>query len=179
VRHQRNAHDLSSIAWPRDAARTPPIDLIGRTAQVNLPDLSGNGLLVIARLEHWFLRERNGLHAVRSLLSELARTKRRDLVGCDNWAWRFIVKGAGADLTLPRPQTFEPFDARRLRAWFATLAQGNDSVTATFRLAGNGDDVLACDGDGEPHSGHHHVSPTAYPAIRKALKAEGIPTGAM
>ena len=82
-------------------------ELTGMAAQGWLPDLSGVGLLVIPRLEHWFLRERNGLHAVRALLSQLASTERRCLVGCDSWAWRFIVKAAQADLALPHPHTFE------------------------------------------------------------------------
>ena len=130
------------------------IDLTGLVTKDKLPDLAGDGLLVIPQLERWFLRERNGLHAVRSLLSQLASTERRCLVGCDSWAWRFIVKAAGADLALPRPQTFEPLDARRLRDWFATLARDSDGVTATFRLTGNGEDVLACDDDGEPRNTH-------------------------
>lgn len=129
-------------------------ELTALAAKAWRPDLSGDGLLVIPRLEHWFLRERNGLHAVRALLSQLASTERRCLVGCDSWAWRFIVKAAQADLALPHPHTFEPFDARRLRDWFATLARDSDGITATFRLAGNGDDVLACDSNGEPHNAH-------------------------
>ena len=128
------------------------IDLTGLAATGRLPDLTGDGLLVIPQLEHWFLRQRNGLHMVRSLLSQLARTERRCLIGCDSWAWRFIVEGASADLALPRPHTFEHFDARRLRDWFAKLAFDSHGVTATFRLAGNGDDVLACDDDGEPRT---------------------------
>ena len=126
------------------------VDLIRPAVEGISPDLTGDGLLVIPRLEHWFLRERNGLHAVRSLMSQLARAERRCLVGCNSWAWRFIVKGAGADLSLSRPQTFEAFDARRLRDWFATLVRDSHGVTATFRLAGSGDDVLACEDDGEP-----------------------------
>ena len=130
------------------------LGLIAAASNDMLPDLSGDGLLVIPRLEHWFLRERNGLHVLRSLLSQLAGTERRCLVGCDSWAWRFMVKAANADLSLPPPQTFAPFDARRLCDWFTTLARDSDSVTATFRLTGNGDDVLACDSDGEPLNGH-------------------------
>jgi hypothetical protein len=130
------------------------IKLIGPAAASTRPDLDGDGLLVIPRLEHWFLRQRNGLHAVRSLLARLARTERRCLVGCDSWAWRYLVKCAGADLALPRPQCFEPFDARRLRDWFAALACDSGGLTATFRLAGNGDDVLAVDDDGQPRHAH-------------------------
>jgi hypothetical protein len=118
------------------------------------PKLTGEGLLVIPRLESWFLRERNGLHALRWLLALLASTERRCLVGCDSWAWRFIVKAAGADLVLPRPQAFEPLDALQLRDWFAGLAKGKDGVTAIFRLAGNGEDVLALNNDGELCNGY-------------------------
>ena len=130
------------------------IDLIGPADACKQLDLTGDGLLVIPRLEHWFLRERNGLHALRSLLAQLADTERRCLIGCNSWAWRFIVKAAGADLALPRPQAFEPFDARRLCDWFATLAHDSAGVTATFRLTGNGDDVLASDDNGEPCNAH-------------------------
>lgn len=143
---QTRGHEL--VSEPHRAS------LINWVTHGKLPDLTGDGLLVIPRLEHWFLRQRNGMHAVRSLLSQLACTHRRCLVGCDSWAWRFVVKGAGADLALPRPQTFEPFDARRLRDWFTLLAQGSDGVTTTFRLTDNGDDVLACDDDGEPCNAH-------------------------
>ena len=130
------------------------IKLIGPAAASTRLDLDGEGLLVIPRLEHWFLRERNGLHAVRSLLARLARTERRCLVGCDSWAWRYLVKSAGADLALPRPQCFEPFDARRLLDWFTTLACDSGGVTATFRLTRNGDDVLAVDDEGQPRHAH-------------------------
>lgn len=130
------------------------IDLGTLVAKAKLPDLKGDGLLVIPRLEHWFLRERNGLHAMRMLLSQLAGTERRCLIGCDSWAWRFVVKAANADLVLQNPQTFEPFDARRLREWFAALALDSQGITATFRLAGSGEDVLAGDDDGEPINAH-------------------------
>lgn len=142
------------------------ITLIGPAVASTRPDLDGEGLLVIPRLEHWFLRERKGLHAVRSLLARLARTGRRCLVGCDSWAWRYLVKSAGADLALPRPQCFEPFDARRLLDWFTALACDGGGVTATYRLTRNGDDVLAVDDDGQPrHAQLRHI----------AARSAGIP----
>ena len=162
-------------AWARSQGhvvlREPErMHLIGATTHSTWPELDGDrgrdGLLVIPRLAHWFLRQRNGLDAVRSLLSRLARTERRCLIGCDSWAWRYLVKGAGADLTLPPPQSFEPFDAQRLRAWFGSLARDRDGVVATFRLAHNGEDVLAGDDDGQPRS--------AY--LRQlAARSDGIP----
>ena len=132
----------------------------GRVALANLPfkdiadSIQGEGLLVIPRLEQWFWRERNGLHAMRFLLSQLAESGRRCLIGCDSWAWRFLVKAVDVDLVLPQPQTFEPFDARRLCDWFTRMARDADGTTTTFRLAGNGYDVLACDEDGEPHNAY-------------------------
>ncbi|UVW29294.1 hypothetical protein [Massilia sp. H6] len=112
-------------------------------------DSIGEGLLVIPQLERWFLRQRNGLTMVRTLLARLAASQRRCLIGCDAWAWAYLAKAADASLVLPRPRTFAPFDAARLRAWFAELAV-DDGPATTFRLARNGEDVLACDDEGEP-----------------------------
>lgn len=148
-----NAGTLETWARTRGHAllRQPErVDLMGQAPAGPWSDSAGAGLLVIPALEQWFLRQRNGMHALRALLSRLAQSERRCVVGCDSWAWRYIVKSAGADLSLPRPQTFEPFDARRLCEWFSALARDSDGTTATFRLAGNGDDVLACTDDGEP-----------------------------
>jgi hypothetical protein len=142
--------------WARSAghallAAPSRLDLFGSGADIAAGGLSGDGLLVIPRLERWFVRQRNGLRVVRSLLAQLAASDRRCLVGCDSWAWAYLVKAASAELMLPQPRTFEACDAARLRRWFAELATvGGDG--ASFRLARNGEDVLACDDDGEPRS---------------------------
>lgn len=114
--------------------------------------LDGDGPLVIPGLEHWFLRHRNGLDTVRTLLERVAASERRMLVACDSWAWAFLAKAADAELLLPRPQSFAAFDAQALRGWFADLAGGDNAPT--FRLARNGEDVLACDDEGQPRSNH-------------------------
>ena len=105
-------------------------------------------LLVIPRLESWFLRRRNGLLAVRALLAELQQSERRCLIGCNSWAWAFLVRAAGAALVLPSPRTFAPFDARRLQAWFSELATQTQSGRVAFRLASSGADVLETKDDG-------------------------------
>ena len=106
-------------------------------------------LLVIPRLESWFLRRRNGLLAVRALLAELQQSERRCLIGCNSWAWAFLVRAAGAALVLPSPRTFVAFDAKRLQAWFSELAAAQaDSGRVAFRLAHSGADVLALKDDG-------------------------------
>lgn len=116
-------------------------------------DLRGKGLLVIPRLEHWFLRQRNGLVAVRSLLAQLALVERRCLIGCNSWAWNFLEKAAGADVLLPSPCTFPPFDAGRLHHWFAEMAGDAPGHRVTFRSARTGENVLATDQDGQPENG--------------------------
>jgi hypothetical protein len=142
--------------WARAAgyqllAAPPRGELGGADADIAVHPFAGEEMLVIPRLERWFIRQRNGLRAVRALLAQLTAGSQRCLIGCDSWAWAYLVKAADAELLLPRPCTFEAFDAARLRRWFADLAT-DDSEGATFRLARSGEDVLACDDDGEPRS---------------------------
>ena len=134
-------HALSVIAGTERAA------LEGAQGSGSDP-LAGLPMLVIPQLELWFLRQRNGLNAVRTLLAELQRSERRCLIGCNSWAWAFLVRAAGAGLVLPAPRAFAAFDGKRLQSWFAELAANNGSGRATFRLASNGADVLEIKGDG-------------------------------
>lgn len=150
------------------------IDLMGQVPTGHGCISNGDGLLVIPALAQWFLRQRNGMHALRSLLTNLAHSERRCVVGCDSWAWRYIVKSAGADLSLPRPQTFEPFDARRLRDWFAARARDSEGITPTFRLADSGDDVLACNGNGKG-DGNDNGEPSCAFLRQLAARSGGIP----
>lgn len=105
-------------------------------------------ILVIPQLELWFLRQRNGLKAVRALLAELQQAERRCLIGCNSWAWAFLVRAVGAGLVLPSPRTFAAFDGQRLQAWFAELAVPTGDGRVAFRLASNGADVLETKEDG-------------------------------
>lgn len=120
------------------------LSVIAGTARGPQAQSSQASLLVIPQLETWFLRRRNGLQAVRALLAELQQSERRCLIGCNSWAWAFLVRAAGAALVLPSPRTFVAFDARRLQAWFAQLGAAQAGVASTaFRLASSGADVLA------------------------------------
>lgn len=116
--------------------------------------MGGEGLLVIPRLEHWFLRQRDGLRAVRALLAQLAAQERRCLIACNSWSWRFLVKAVGADVLLPRPETLAAFDADQLRNWFGQHTADDAGRPVTFRLASTGEDVLAVDRHGALVSSH-------------------------
>lgn len=137
---RQQGHALSIIAGAEEGAATDAEG--GGAAQADNP------ILVIPRLESWFLRRRNGLQAVRALLAELQQSERRCLIGCNSWAWAFLVRAAGAALVLPSPLTFAAFDARRLQAWFAELAAHTRNDRVAFRLASNGADVLETKDDG-------------------------------
>jgi hypothetical protein len=115
-------------------------------------DLRGEGLLVVPQLERWFLRQRHGLETVRRLLAEIDAQKRPCLIGCNGWAWRFLVRAVSADTILPEPLTFQPFDAGRLQRWFAELSTVPEAARIRFRLPQNGADVMALKEGGIPES---------------------------
>ena len=114
-----------------------------------LPNLAGDGLLVIPELERWFLRHRDGLTAIRALLAAIDATDRRCVIGCNSWTWEFLKKAVGAHMILPQPMTYEPFDGKRLHDWISRLAANEKSHKITFRLPQSGADVLAVNDDGE------------------------------
>jgi len=117
---------------------------------VPVPALDGPGLLVIPRLEDWFLRHRNGLRTLRDLLAAVDGCKRQIVIGCNSWAWAFLSKVVNADLILPDPVTFVAFDEARLHRWFGQLATADATAGVRFRRSKTGSDVLELDKDGLP-----------------------------
>lgn len=113
-------------------------------------DLSGDGVLVIPRLEAWFLRHRSGLGLIRSLLESLADLERHCVIGCNSWAWAFLCKAVDAHLVLPEPLTFKPFDEPRLRRWIADIARQQAVEGTRFRLNSNGNNIFALDRKDRP-----------------------------
>lgn len=113
-------------------------------------DLSGDGVLVIPRLEAWFLRHRSGLGLIRSLLESLADLKRHCVIGCNSWAWAFLCKAVDAHLILPEPLTLKPFDEPRLRRWIAGIARQQAVEGTRFRLNSNGKNIFALDRKDRP-----------------------------
>ncbi|WP_457809089.1 hypothetical protein [Kushneria sp. EE4] len=138
---RRHHHDV--LAPPaRDA-------LLMDTPEQTL-DLSGDGVLVIPRLEDWFLRHRCGLGLIRALLEALAGLERHCVIGCNSWAWAFLCKAVDAHLILPEPLTFKPFDEPRLRCWIADIAREQAVEGTRFRLNSNGENIFALDKKDRP-----------------------------
>ncbi len=146
-----------------------------------LPDLSGEGLLVIPQLELWFLRHRNGLAAIRSLLAAIDATDRRCVIGCNSWAWEFLKKAVGVHMILSQPLTYEPFDGKRLHDWVLRLAVNDKSRKITFRLPQSGEDVLAVDDEGTRDSDYFDtlaaqsrgIPWVAWHLWRRSLRSDG------
>lgn len=113
------------------AATPPPV-----------PDLSGDGILVIPRLEYWFLRHHDGLHHLRQVLAALFENKRHCLIGCDSFAWIYLQRALGAELILPDSLTFQPFGAKRLGEWLHQLEEDTNVSRRTIRLSQNGADIF-------------------------------------
>ena len=128
----------------------PGRDALIEVPPVMLPALDGDGLLVIPRLEGWFVRHRNGLRSVRSLLAALDGNGRQVVIGCNSWAWAFLSKAVNADLVLPDAVTFIAFDEMRLHRWFGQLATAEATGSVRFLRSTTGLNVLELGADGTP-----------------------------
>lgn len=133
----------------------PPVrgELLRTQGPPPLPALEGPGVLVIPRLERWYLRHQNGLAWIRALLVALDRLQRHCVIGCDSWAWQFLRKSVVADFMLPTGITFQAFDAARLHRWLSDLAREEAADSITFRLASSGERLLSLGEDqNQPHN---------------------------
>lgn len=125
----------------------PARDELLAPAHDPLPEPDGDGVLVLPALEDWFVRHQSGLALIRALLVFIQRSERRIVVGCNSWAWQYLVRAVHADTVLSAPIIFQPFDAERLRQWFSRIAATGDSQSLRFLDARSGDDILAEDDD--------------------------------
>ena len=148
--------DASTLeAWAEreglDRLRPPPrerlLDGDETTANGWTPDLAAlqapadAPVLVVPRLEEWFLRHRNGLDAVRALLAAIDGSERRVVVGCNSWAWTYLAKAVEADMVMANARTFQAFDGPALRRWLHGLVHEphGHADAVRFRSAQTGD----------------------------------------
>ena len=140
--------------WARQSGHQvlepPDRDELIAVPATSLPALNGDGLLVVPRLEAWFVRHRNGLRPVRALLAALDACGREVVIGCNSWAWAFLCKAVHADLVFPDAVTFIAFDEMRLHRWFGQLATSEATEAVRFRRSQTGVDVLELGADGTP-----------------------------
>jgi len=135
---QTRAHDILD-APPREALLEFPMRAV---------ELHGEGVLVIPELSSWYLRNRNGLAHISSLLCGFATTQRLCVVGCNSWAWQFLCRAVEAGQYLPEPVMFQAFDSRRLQQYLSHVARESDENRICFRESTTGDDVLSLDSEG-------------------------------
>lgn len=121
--------------------------LDGHVKQLELSEINGDktpGLIVIPRLERWFLRHHCGLDKLQRLLDQLATLERHCIVGCNSWAWSYLTKAVQTPLVLPTPLTFQAFDRERLMTWLSELSL-SDARDHVFRFTSNGEMVFGED----------------------------------
>ena len=129
-------------------------EIIGGRAghRFEMPALNGDGVLVIPALEQWFMRHRNGLHLIRRLLASLDGLDRHVVVGCNSWAWQYLVRAVRADIIFGGPITFRAFDAHRLHDWFSVISVSEQLGEVRFLDSKTGEDVMTVsEKDDSPH----------------------------
>ncbi|QDT03077.1 hypothetical protein K227x_14570 [Rubripirellula lacrimiformis] len=147
-------HNHIVSTWAKQAGHTiveapERAVILNGSEDISLPEIEGDGVVVIPRLEDWFIRHRNGLRLLRRLLDRLAMLERHCVIGCNSWAWGYLEKIVGADLVLPVGVTLQAFDADRLFAWFTELVESGVAEGKIFRLTTTGEDIFARHSDGE------------------------------
>ncbi len=165
--------DICSRGSDCEVLRPPPSPELVSPVETPLPSLEGDGLLVIPRLEDWFLRNRTGLIILRRLLAALHASDRRCLIGCNSWAWSFLVKAVEVDMVLPDPVTFQPFDAARLKHWFADLSGAEGTSALRFKYSATGTDVFCADEDPDNPGADDHGGKDYFRQL--AAHSLGIP----
>ncbi len=111
--------------------------------EINLQD--NDGLLVIPRLEKWFLRHRNGLATIRYLFKYLQENDIKCLIGCNSWAWQFLQKSLNLQFFLPEGLMFEPYTQDRLETWFKSMVEDTKIDNISFKSTKKGDDIFEKD----------------------------------
>ena len=122
----------------------PPREkLLDRSEEFSLPSDSEKSVMVIPRLEDWFLRHQDGMQHAGELLRQASRCERHCVIGCNSWAWQFLQKALGARRLLPAGLTFNAFHSDRLSDWLTDLAEHEDEQGGqhdpVFRLAESGE----------------------------------------
>ncbi len=125
-----------------DATTILSTDRTDSTALPHAPTTDGN-VLVIPRLEHWYLRHQDGFNLIRLLIDRLMSSGGSAVVGCDSWAWAFLQHAIGIEDVLGPPRTLAPFDAVRLENWLRSLL---DFEKYEFRQQGDDKSLFPADG---------------------------------
>ncbi len=128
---------------------TATAGLLESLAETLRRESTSQSVIVIPRLEEWFLRHHDGLSWVLRLLNTISSSKRHLIVGCSSWAWKFLCKSTQAALVLPSPVTPQAFDCDRLKDWLMPLAADacdhGDGRSSVLRFADSGKSVFGDD----------------------------------
>tara|TARA_B100001750_G_C15516472_1_gene607626 strand:- start:279 stop:1445 length:1167 start_codon:yes stop_codon:yes gene_type:complete len=110
----------------------------GSEADISLPK---DKLLVLPRLEDWFLRHEKGLGPLRQILEKITEMETPCVIGCNSWAWAYFSKVLKLDMMFAAPLTPKAFDEDRLAKWLQEIAHEGDH-NFVFRLLKTGENVF-------------------------------------
>lgn len=103
----------------------------------------GNKRWLLPKLEHWYLRQENGLNLLRRWLDWLNSSPVKGLIVCNSWSWYYLNHVLHIGAFLPEPLTLSPVDAVDLACWFQMLPAQSPGENFVFRLTNSGKNVCA------------------------------------
>lgn len=136
--------------WAEDRTLTildpPDLETSGRELPKSVESLAQSGTVVIPALQHWFVRKVGGMDMVRAMLVRVCESENRVILGCESWAWQYLIKSIDAHHLLPEAKVVQALTADEIRAWFADMVEGASlGADVKFRSARDGSDIFAKD----------------------------------
>jgi len=149
-----------------------PQTLLSESGEWMRDRFDGRSPWVLPHLENCYLRRARSLKNIRHLLDMLcAGVAGTGLVGCDSWAWAYLMKIWNG--RQPGLLSLQSFDQERLARWFGELAAGDGPRRRNFRQAIDGKYVLTPVDDVDEESGE---TPKASSFLKHlAACSRGIP----
>ena len=88
-----------------------------------LEAVTRQGLVIIPDLQQYFLREIGGLEVVKTLLLAVSNSSYPAILGCNSWAWQFLIKAVNAHHLLPTALVPQAYTASQINSWFKRLSR--------------------------------------------------------
>jgi hypothetical protein len=130
--------------------------------------------LVIPDFAKFYTRNPAGLAALRVFFRWLEEHQRSIVIGCNSWAWAYLVKTIQADAFFRKPLAFAPRSGPELEAWLGTVCSPESGCPWAFRFAWNEVSAFrATDEARGDHSENDEKRDEFFAAL--AAAARGIP----
>lgn len=130
LRSWASRHDLHVIPAPERRTDLPSVS-------DTLDMISKPGLVVVPDLQRYFLREVGGMEAVKTLLLTVAQSPYPAILGCNSWAWQFLIKAVNAHHLLPKALVPQAYSAARLNSWLKSISIDSGLPVHSLKTGGD------------------------------------------